>query len=81
MALDHLAAVNRIPATHNKKTRGLKGMELRWSEARVASNCGHSAIETINLFPPPALREGCHCGLATLGIAVCGHAVLVVPDN
>jgi hypothetical protein len=34
-----------------------------------------------NSFPPPALRERCHCGLACRRIAVCGRATFVVPKG
>ena len=33
------------------------------------------------LIPPPAFGERRHCGLATLSIAVCWRAILVLPKS
>jgi hypothetical protein len=44
---------------------------------RFISKSGHR----LGSFPPPTLSECCHCGLATLSIAVRGSAILVVPEG
>jgi hypothetical protein len=53
----------------------------RYKLSAEPSRAGEWRRSASCLFAPPALGEGLHRSLATLGIAVCRRSVLVVPEG